>query len=109
MKKSRFGLFLDTENSIEAVLQCFCSFGCVAGQDMTIDSEGIHLSGISDDGFHHSLRQGFGDEKTLERELKPLDSISDHNPKYLLTMDNDPPISHNGIRQKYALGWLLGK
>lgn len=49
------------------------------------------------------------DEKTLERELKPLDSISDHNPKYLLTMDNDPPISHNGIRQKYALDWLLGK
>lgn len=38
------------------------------------------------------------DEKTLERELTPLDSIADHNPKYLLTMDNDPPISHNGIR-----------
>ena len=39
------------------------------------------------------------DESTLTRELKPLDSISDHNPKYLLTMDNDPPISYNGIRQ----------
>ena len=49
------------------------------------------------------------DEKTLERELKPLDSISDHNPKYLLPMDNDPPISHNGIRQKYVLDWLLRK
>ena len=47
------------------------------------------------------------DESTLTRELKPLDSISDHNPKYLLTMDNDPPISYNGIRQKYALDWLL--
>lgn len=48
------------------------------------------------------------DSDTLERELRPLDSIADHNPKYLLTMDNDPPASHNGIRQKYALDWLLG-
>ena len=49
------------------------------------------------------------DEKTLKRELEPLDIISDHNPKYLVTMDNDPPISYNGIRQKYALSWLLEK
>lgn len=48
------------------------------------------------------------DEKTLERELIPLDSITDHNPKYLLTMDNDPPVSHNGIRQVFVLDWLLG-
>lgn len=47
------------------------------------------------------------DENTLKRELDPLDSISDHNPKYLLTMDNDPPVSYNGIRQKYVLDWLL--
>ena len=47
------------------------------------------------------------DEKTLERELLPLDSIADHNPKYLLTMDNDPPVSHNGIRQVFVLDWLL--
>ena len=47
------------------------------------------------------------DEKTLERELLLLDSIADHNPKYLLTMDNDPPVSHNGIRQVFVLDWLL--
>jgi predicted AAA+ superfamily ATPase len=46
-------------------------------------------------------------EATLERELRPLDGITDHYPKYLLTMDLDPPISHNGIRQLYALDWLL--
>lgn len=49
------------------------------------------------------------DKKTLSRELAPLDSIPDHNPKYLLTMDQDPPVSHNGIRQKYVLDWLLGQ
>lgn len=49
------------------------------------------------------------DENTLQRELKPLASINDHNLKVLLTMDNDPPISYNGIRQKYVLDWLLDK
>ena len=47
------------------------------------------------------------DGKTLERELAPLDAISDHNPKYLLTMDYGPMVSHNGIRQIYVLDWLM--
>jgi predicted AAA+ superfamily ATPase len=47
------------------------------------------------------------DENTLARELRPLDSIADHNPKVLLTLDPDPEASHNGIRQIYALDWLL--
>lgn len=46
------------------------------------------------------------DGKTLERELAPLDDIKDHNPKYLLTMDYRPMISHNGIRQLNVLDWL---
>ena len=49
------------------------------------------------------------DKQTLKRELGALESIEDHNPKYILTMDNDPPISYNGIRQKYVLEWLLDK
>ncbi len=47
------------------------------------------------------------DERTRNRELMPLDTIADHNPKYLLTMDNDPPVLHNGIRQVFVLDWLL--
>ncbi|MDR1135116.1 MAG: ATP-binding protein [Clostridiales Family XIII bacterium] len=47
------------------------------------------------------------DGATLQRELAPLDAISDHNPKYLLTMDNTPFTSHNGIKQINALDWLL--
>lgn len=47
------------------------------------------------------------DAATLQRELAPLDRIRDHNPKYLLTLDDDPPCSHNGIRQLYVLDWLL--
>ncbi|SDB26313.1 hypothetical protein SAMN02910317_01298 [Ruminococcaceae bacterium FB2012] len=49
------------------------------------------------------------DEQTLKRELNALESIQDHNTKILLTMDNDPPVSYNGIKQKYVLEWLIGK
>lgn len=49
------------------------------------------------------------DEKTLERELKPLNNINDHNPKYLLTTDFTPYTSHNGIKQINVFDWLLGK
>ena len=49
------------------------------------------------------------DEKTLERELKPLDNINDHNPKYLLTTDYTPYTSHNGIKQINVFDWLLDK
>jgi len=49
------------------------------------------------------------EDETLERELKPLDAIKDHNPKYLLTMDVVPKVSHNGIKQINVLDWLLDK
>lgn len=47
------------------------------------------------------------EEKTLKRELLPLESIKDHNTKYLLTLDEDPQVSHNGIKQINALDWLM--
>ncbi len=49
------------------------------------------------------------DKKTLERKLKLLDSINDHNPKYLLTTDYTPYTSHNGIKQINVYEWLLDK
>ncbi len=47
------------------------------------------------------------EESTLRRELASLDAIKDHNPKYLLTMDYVPLVSHNGIKQINAIDWLL--
>lgn len=46
-------------------------------------------------------------DKTLEREITPLNNIKDHNSKYLLTLDYTPSTSHNGIKQINALDWLL--
>ncbi len=48
-------------------------------------------------------------KETLERELYSLNSINDHNAKYLLTMDFLPYTSHNGIKQINILEWLLEK
>jgi uncharacterized protein len=46
-------------------------------------------------------------KETLARELAPLESIRDHNPKFLLSRDYEPNITHNGIKQINVLDWLL--
>ena len=48
------------------------------------------------------------DEKTLERELKPLETIADHFRKYLITLDYDTN-NYNGIKQISALDFLTGR
>ncbi len=47
------------------------------------------------------------DENTLNRELSALESINDHYPKWILTMDIDPEVDYNGIRKMNVLDWLL--
>jgi predicted AAA+ superfamily ATPase len=42
-----------------------------------------------------------------EREISGLKKIKDHCPKYLLTLDNQPPANYEGINQLYVLNWLL--
>lgn len=56
---------------------------------------------------YYQVAQTVMETTTLERELASLNSVKDHYPKYLITMDNVPNISHNGIKQIYALDWLL--
>lgn len=49
------------------------------------------------------------DERTLKRELEALETIRDHYPKYILTMDMDPEVHYNGIKKINVLDWLLNK
>lgn len=56
---------------------------------------------------YYQVSQTVMDKITLDRELTPLNIIKNHYPKYLITMDNIPNVSHNGIKQIYALDWLL--
>lgn len=48
------------------------------------------------------------DSNTLARELAPLQKISDHSPKYLLTLDElASNNNYDGIKQLNLLDWLL--
>ena len=55
---------------------------------------------------YYQVAQTVMPKDTLDRELEPLYKIKNHNAKYLITMDNVPNVSHNGIKQIYALDWL---
>jgi predicted AAA+ superfamily ATPase len=56
---------------------------------------------------YYQVSQTVLDKNTLERELAPLDSIRDHNQKFLLTMDRKEA-SYNGIQHINILDWLVG-
>ena len=68
----------------------------------------IDFIAINDEGKeYYQVSQSVLDENTLKRELSALEEIKDHNPKYLLTMDYVPLVSHNGIKQINVIDWLL--
>lgn len=73
--------------------------------DYEVDFVAINSKGIE----YYQVSETVRDENTLNRELRPLDMIKDHYPKYLLTMDLDPETSYNGIRKINVLDWLLEK
>jgi predicted AAA+ superfamily ATPase len=58
---------------------------------------------------YYQVSQDIGDKTTRERELKSLDMIDNHNPKFLLTMDRPFAEEHKGIKIINALDWLLGE
>ena len=73
-----------------------------------VDNKEVDFVAVKDGNIeYYQISQTVIEKNTLERELKPLESIKDHYPKYLLTMDNVPNISHNGIKQLYLLDWLI--
>lgn len=49
------------------------------------------------------------DENTLNRELLPLQKISDNYPKVILTLDDDPEADYDGIKRINVLDWLIEK
>lgn len=49
------------------------------------------------------------DDNTLNRELIPLQKISDNYPKVILTLDDDPEADYDGIKRINVLDWLIEK
>lgn len=57
---------------------------------------------------YYQVAQSVANPSTLKRELKTLQALTDNYPKTLITLDDERPVSHDGIQQIYALDWLLG-
>ena len=57
---------------------------------------------------YYQVAASVRDEKTLQRELAPLQKINDHYPKMILTLDEDPEADYIGIRRINVLDWLIG-
>ena len=72
-------------------------------EDSEVDFVAVNEKGVE----YYQVSYTVKEQKTLERELKPLNTISDHNPKFLLTTDFTPYTSHNGIKQINVFDWLL--
>lgn len=57
---------------------------------------------------YYQVCESVVDPGTRERELSSLRAVPDNHPKYLLTLDDERPTSHDGIQQLFVLDWLLG-
>jgi Predicted ATPase (AAA+ superfamily) len=68
-----------------------------------VDFVAMNKSGIT----YFQVALTVRDKSTFDREITPLQKISDHYPKYILTLDNDPEADYDGIKQINALKWLM--
>ena len=48
------------------------------------------------------------DDNVIEREFSPLENIKDNYPKTVLTLDDTPEYSRNGVRKLNLINFLLG-
>jgi predicted AAA+ superfamily ATPase len=73
-----------------------------------VDDKEVDFAAEGPDGTeYYQVSETVRGKETLARELAPLELIRDHNPKFLLTRDYEPKVSHNGIKQINVLEWLL--
>ena len=71
--------------------------------NLEVDFVCVEPSGIT----YYQVAETVMDMQTLERELRPLKSIRDSYPKYLLTLDTDPVMDFDGIKKINVLDWLI--
>ncbi|MFR0823452.1 MAG: ATP-binding protein [Clostridia bacterium] len=71
------------------------------------DEEVDFVASNMEDVMYYQVCASVLAEATLERELRPLNKITDHYPKYLLTLDVLPTATYNGIKRMNVIDWLL--
>lgn len=75
-----------------------------------MDEYEVDFVAVSQEGTQYiQVAASVRDENTLLRELRPLQRIHDHYPKFILTLDDDPDADYDGIRRVNALEWLIRK
>ncbi|MBP5318891.1 MAG: ATP-binding protein, partial [Paludibacteraceae bacterium] len=73
-----------------------------------IGSQEVDFIAIGNNGTeYYQVSETVRDINTLGRELASLQQIKDAYPKYLLTLDSDAFVDHNGIKQLNVIDWLL--
>ena len=58
---------------------------------------------------YYQVAEGISNKETRERELRALDIIDDHNPKFLITIDRPFSEVYKRIKIINALDWLLAE
>ena len=75
-----------------------------------VESEEVDFVAMNSKGIiYYQVAATVREESTLLRELRPLQKITDHYPKYIITLDEDPDADYDGIRRINALQFLLGE
>ena len=72
------------------------------------DTEVDFVVETEDEYIYIQVALSVREESTLQRELKSLESISNHYKKYIITLDYDTN-NYNGIKQISAIDFLLGR
>ena len=73
-----------------------------------VESEEVDFVAMSSkETIYYQVSASVRDDATLARELRPLQKITDHYPKYILTLDEDPEADYDGIRRINAIDFLM--
>lgn len=101
-KESNIGHLLENIVYLELLRRGYnVSIGKIGNEEVDF------IASNSEDIIYFQVSASVLDEETLKRELRPLDKITDHYQKYLLTLDNLPTASYNGIKRINVIDWLL--
>lgn len=72
------------------------------------DKEIDFIATIGGDKIYYQVSASILDPTTFEREIAPLKKVSDHYPKFILSMD-ELPMDDDGIKQVNIVDFLLEK
>jgi uncharacterized protein len=72
------------------------------------DKEIDFIASVGGDKVYYQVAASILDPVTFERELAPLKRVTDHYPKFIISMD-ELPMGYDGIKQVNILDFLLEK